>query len=71
MQCERTPENSCMWFGCKRNGRCLVVYCIIRLCASKIYLADPGGRTKAWVCRRSLARIAGSNPTGGMDVCPF
>ena len=24
---------------------------------------------KAWVCVRSLAGIAGSNPTGGMDVC--
>jgi hypothetical protein len=23
----------------------------------------------AWVCGRSLARIAGSNPAGGMDVC--
>jgi len=22
-----------------------------------------------WVCRHSLAGIAGSNPTGGMDVC--
>jgi hypothetical protein len=26
-------------------------------------------RSKAWVCVRSLAGIAGSNPTGGMDVC--
>jgi hypothetical protein len=26
-------------------------------------------RSKASVCGRSLARIAGSNPTGGMDVC--
>jgi hypothetical protein len=26
-------------------------------------------RYKAWVCGRSLAGIAGSNPTGGMDVC--
>jgi hypothetical protein len=24
---------------------------------------------KAWVCGRSLAGIAGSNPVGGMDVC--
>jgi hypothetical protein len=71
MECERTPEHSCMRFDCKRNGRCLVVYCIILLSASKIYLADPGGRTKAWFCGRSLARIAGSNPTRGMDVCLF
>jgi hypothetical protein len=26
-------------------------------------------RSKAWVCGRSLTRIVGSNPTGGMDVC--
>jgi hypothetical protein len=25
-------------------------------------------RSKAWVCGRSLAGIAGSNPTGGMNV---
>jgi hypothetical protein len=24
---------------------------------------------KAWVCGRSLAGIAGSNPAGGIDVC--
>jgi hypothetical protein len=27
-------------------------------------------RSKAWVSGRSLSGIAGSNPTGGMDVCP-
>jgi hypothetical protein len=26
-------------------------------------------RSKAWVCSRSPAGIAGSNPAGGMDVC--
>jgi len=26
-------------------------------------------RTKAWVCGRSLAGIAGSNRTGGMNIC--
>ena len=26
-------------------------------------------RIKAWVCGRSLARIAGSNPAGGMGIC--
>jgi hypothetical protein len=26
-------------------------------------------RSKAWVCGRSLARIASSNPAEGMDVC--
>jgi hypothetical protein len=27
-------------------------------------------RTKAWVCGRSLAGIAGSNPVGSTYVCP-
>ena len=26
-------------------------------------------RSKAWVCGRSLAGIAGSNPAGSMDEC--
>jgi hypothetical protein len=26
-------------------------------------------RSKEWVCGRSLAETAGSNPAGGMDVC--
>jgi hypothetical protein len=26
-------------------------------------------RSKTWVYGRSLTRIVGSNPTGGMDVC--
>jgi hypothetical protein len=26
-------------------------------------------RSKAWVCGRTLAEIAGSNPAGDMDVC--
>ena len=26
-------------------------------------------RSKAWVCSRSPAVIAGLNPAGGMDVC--
>ena len=25
--------------------------------------------SKAWICSRSPAGIAGSNPAGGMDVC--
>ena len=28
-------------------------------------------QSKAWACSRSLAGIVGSNPTGGMDVCPL
>ena len=26
-------------------------------------------QSKAWVCGRLPAEIAGSNPSGGMDVC--
>ena len=26
-------------------------------------------RSKAWVCGRSLAGIAGSNPSGAMNAC--
>ena len=32
-------------------------------------LIPVAARSKAWVCYRSLAGIAGSNPAGGMDVC--
>ena len=41
----------------------------------KLYVVHPlqpipvAARSKAWVFGRSLARIVGSNPTGGMDVC--
>jgi len=37
------------------------------------YYSQPipvAARSKAWVCGRSLARIAGSKPAGGMDVVP-
>jgi len=27
-------------------------------------------RSKAWVCGLSLAGIVGSNPAGGINVCP-
>jgi hypothetical protein len=39
---------------------------------SRVYFIKPipvAVRSKAWVYGRSLAGIAGSNPTGGMDVC--
>ena len=35
------------------------------------YLLSMAERSKTSVCDRSLAGIAGSNPTGGMDVCIF
>jgi hypothetical protein len=28
-------------------------------------------QSKVWVCGRSLVGIVGSNPAGGMDVCPL
>jgi hypothetical protein len=34
-----------------------------------IYMSVPvAARSKAWVCSRSLAGTAGSNPTGSMDI---
>ena len=37
---------------------------------ARIYLRNPeAARSMAWVCGRPLAGTAGSNPTGGMDVC--
>ena len=37
-------------------------------CTSTIIVA---ARSMAWVCGRSLAEIAGSNPAVGMNVCLF
>ena len=37
--------------------------------ASHDVLTPVAERSKAWVCSRSHAGIAGSNPTEGMDVC--
>jgi len=34
-----------------------------------IYIHDCAGRSKAWVCGRSLVGTAGSNLAGGLDVC--
>ena len=35
----------------------------------KYHLILVVARSKAWVCGRLLAGIAGSNPAGGKDVC--
>jgi hypothetical protein len=42
------------------------VYVFMYVCMWPIPVAV---RSKAWVFGRSLARIVGSNYTGGMDVC--
>jgi hypothetical protein len=34
-------------------------------------LIPVAARSKSWVCGHSLARIAGSNPTGNMEVFLF
>ena len=35
------------------------------------WLIPVAERSNAWVCSRSPAGIASSNPAGGMDVCLF
>ena len=40
-----------------------------KMCMYKQMQVPVAARSKARVCGRSLAGIAGSNPTGGMDVC--
>jgi hypothetical protein len=39
-----------------------------KMCMYKQMPVPVAARSKAWVCSRSLTGIAGSNPTGGMDV---
>jgi hypothetical protein len=36
---------------------------------SNVMPAPVVAQSKSWVCGISLAEIAGSNPSGGMDVC--
>ena len=66
----------CLWyFVCKRlltNG--LLLYLSILYFKNCGYWTLPmpvAARPKAWVCDRSLARVSGSNPVGGMNVCLF
>jgi hypothetical protein len=49
---------------------CVCIYIYIYLYNVFMYVPIPvAERSKAWVCSRSPARISGSNPAGGMDVC--
>jgi hypothetical protein len=49
---------------------CLLPFRIINRYSIYSRLSIPVAvRSKAWVFGRSLTRIMGSNPTGGMDVC--
>jgi hypothetical protein len=34
-----------------------------------VFEAEVVTRSEVWICGRSLAGIAGSNPAGSMDVC--
>jgi len=38
-------------------------------CTLHTLIAKDAGRSKAWVCSRSLDRNVGSNPARGMDIC--
>ena len=42
---------------------------LIKLCSNYKVVMPVAERSKAWVCSQSPARIADSNPAGGMDVC--
>ena len=47
-------------------------YTAYQLTIPVLPLAIPvAARSKPWVCGRSLAEIAGSNPAGDTDSCPF
>ena len=50
--------------SCRTN--CVLFFNIQIIQPSSIPVA---ARSKAWVCGRSLAGIAGSNTAGGMDGC--
>jgi hypothetical protein len=43
---------------------------LLRNCLSKLVLrGQPIPLAARWVCGHLLARITGSNPAGGMDIC--
>jgi hypothetical protein len=47
-------------------------YCLVRNLKMLYQIqADPSGaaRSKAWVCGRSFAGIAGLNPASGKEIC--
>jgi hypothetical protein len=52
---------------------CRVMHCMHnKICYSRVAVRQPvsvAARSEVWVCGRSLAGIAGSNPTGGVNVC--
>jgi hypothetical protein len=67
-----------MYMGMCNVCVCLCVCIWVCVCAYVylmyvyVYVRVPipvAARSKAWVCDRSLARILGSNPAGGMDAC--
>ena len=60
MRCTEKSHNVKRLFHLKCNKN------IMNCSAKPIPVAT---RSNAWVCDRSLAANAGSNPTGGMDVC--
>jgi hypothetical protein len=58
------------WGGGGKACGVLSCFCLDFVWISDISLPIPvAARIKAWLCGHSLTGIAGSNPTGGMDVC--
>ena len=64
----------CLWYFVRkwRLATGLLLYLSILYFKKCGYWTSPmpvAARSKAWVCGRSLARVSGSNPVGGKDVC--
>jgi hypothetical protein len=74
---EQNPQHKQISRTVKENSKhklCFIVYIINKLVLffRDSILCRPiteAARSKVWVCGRSLAGTAGSNPAGGMDVC--
>jgi len=63
-----------IWFGKHKEMLDTLIFTVVQvvsLCVSSmcLVLIPVAARSKAWVCGRSLAGTADSNPVGGTGVC--
>jgi hypothetical protein len=72
IRCVLTILLGVLYYGCFKFICFVICVCVCfcnQLC-THLHLPIPEAeRSKAWVCSRSPAGIAGSNPAGGIDVC--